>query len=73
MKAVLSTFDLLVAEWFATRFGQPTEPQVEGWPRIREGRDVLIAAPTGSGKTLAAFLIAIDGLVRRGKWYTSRR
>jgi ATP-dependent Lhr-like helicase len=61
---VLSTFDPLVAEWFATRFGQPTEPQAEGWPRIREGRDVLIAAPTGSGKTLAAFLIAIDGLVR---------
>jgi len=26
---------------------------------------VLISAPTGSGKTLAAFLIAIDGLVRR--------
>jgi ATP-dependent Lhr-like helicase len=64
---VLSTFDPLVAEWFATRFGQPTEPQVEGWPRIREGRDVLIAAPTGSGKTLAAFLIAIDGLVRRAR------
>lgn len=65
--AVLSTFDPLVAEWFATRFGQPTEPQREGWPRIREGRDVLIAAPTGSGKTLAAFLIAIDGLVRRAR------
>jgi ATP-dependent Lhr-like helicase len=64
---VLSTFDPLVAEWFAARFGQPTEPQLEGWPRIREGRDVLIAAPTGSGKTLAAFLIAIDGLVRRAR------
>jgi len=64
---VLTAFDPLVAEWFATRFGQPTEPQREGWPRIREGRDVLIAAPTGSGKTLAAFLIAIDGLVRRAR------
>jgi len=64
---VLSTFDPLVADWFSARFGQPTEPQLEGWPRIRNGGDVLIAAPTGSGKTLAAFLIAIDGLVRRAR------
>ena len=41
------------------------EPQVEGWPLIRAGRDVLISAPTGSGKTLAAFTTALDGLVRR--------
>ena len=64
---MLSGFDPLVAEWFATRFGQPTEPQSLGWPEIRAGRDVLISAPTGSGKTLAAFLIAIDSLVRRAR------
>jgi ATP-dependent Lhr-like helicase len=64
---VLSEFDPLVAEWFAARFGEPTEPQSLGWPEIRAGRDVLIAAPTGSGKTLAAFLIAIDSLVRRAR------
>jgi ATP-dependent Lhr-like helicase len=55
----------LVAGWFAARYGEPTEPQVYGWPLIRAGRDVLISAPTGSGKTLAAFTIALDGLVRR--------
>src|SRR3990172_7702821 len=54
----------LVAEWFAPRFGLPTEPQLQGWPLIASGRDVLISAPTGSGKTLAAFLLAIHGLVK---------
>ena len=55
----------LVAEWFSGRYGEPTEPQVHGWPLIAAGRDVLISAPTGSGKTLAAFTLALDGLVRR--------
>jgi ATP-dependent helicase Lhr and Lhr-like helicase len=64
---VLASFDPLVAEWFTARFGAPTEPQLLGWPQIRDGRDVLISAPTGSGKTLAAFLIAIDALVRRAR------
>ena len=60
----LEGFDPLVSEWFTTRFGAPTEPQVQGWPEIRSGHDVLISAPTGSGKTLAAFLICLDALVR---------
>ncbi|MBI2686886.1 MAG: DEAD/DEAH box helicase [Acidobacteria bacterium] len=60
-------FDSLVAEWFASRFGQPTEPQSQGWPQIAAGRDILISAPTGSGKTLAAFLICIDQLVRSAR------
>src|ERR1700685_4615539 len=60
-------FDPLVAEWFHTRFGTPTEPQIQGWPEIRAGRDVLISAPTGSGKTLAAFLICLDRLVRAAR------
>ncbi len=64
---MLSSFDPLIAEWFTTRFGSPTEPQLRGWPEIRAGKDVLISAPTGSGKTLAAFLICIDGLVRRAR------
>lgn len=54
-----------VAAWFEKRFGEPTEPQVQGWPAIQKGGNVLIAAPTGSGKTLAAFLCAIDRLVKR--------
>ena len=60
-------FDPLVSEWFRTRFGAPTEPQILGWPEIRAGHDVLISAPTGSGKTLAAFLICLDRLVRAAR------
>jgi ATP-dependent Lhr-like helicase len=62
----LESFHPAVSEWFATRLGDPTAPQREGWPPIREGRHTLIAAPTGSGKTLAAFLSAIDSLIRQG-------
>src|SRR5229473_3462518 len=63
----LSHFDPLVSEWFANRFGHPTEPQVAGWHEIAAGRNVLISAPTGAGKTLAAFLICIDKLVRAAR------
>ena len=62
----LTGFHPAVRVWFERTFGEPTPPQTEGWPAIREGRHTLIAAPTGSGKTLAAFLCAIDDLVRRG-------
>jgi len=55
----------IVTEWFVTRFGTPTEPQVHGWPSILHGKPTLISAPTGSGKTLAAFLVCIDRLFRR--------
>lgn len=54
----------VVRAWFHEVLGAPTEPQVRGWPLIREGRDVLIAAPTGSGKTLTAFLACLDALFR---------
>ncbi len=54
----------VVREWFTTRFGTPTEPQIAGWPHILAHRNTLISAPTGSGKTLAAFLACIDALVR---------
>ena len=67
MVGVLPAFDPLVADWFQARFGQPTEPQLLGWPIIRAGRDVLISAPTGSGKTLAAFLLCIDSLIQRAR------
>src|SRR4051812_48988927 len=63
----LTIFDPIIAEWFQARFGQPTEPQITGWPEIAAGRDVLISAPTGSGKTLAAFLICLDQLVRSAR------
>ena len=65
LPASLSWAHPLVAEWFVTRFGTPTEPQEQGWPHILAGRTTLISAPTGSGKTLAAFLACIDRLVRK--------
>jgi ATP-dependent Lhr-like helicase len=60
----LSTFHPAVRQWFRTRLGEPSAPQREGWPRIRAGEHVLVAAPTGSGKTLAAFLSAVDALLK---------
>ncbi len=58
----LTRFHPLIAEWFQTSVGVPTEVQTEAWPVIQSGRDALIAAPTGSGKTFAAFLSSIDRL-----------
>ena len=56
----LSRFHPLIAEWFRSQVGQPTDVQAQAWPAIQSGADVLIAAPTGSGKTFAAFLSCID-------------
>jgi ATP-dependent Lhr-like helicase len=58
-------FHPVIAEWFATRFACATDVQLQAWPAIQSGRDVLIAAPTGSGKTLAAFLSCIDRLFQQ--------
>jgi ATP-dependent Lhr-like helicase len=59
-------FHPVIRQWWASRFGDPTPAQLEGWSAIRRGEHTLIAAPTGSGKTLAAFLTSIDELVREG-------
>ena len=61
----MQEFHPLTRAWFADAFKAPTEVQLEAWPQIRAGRDVLITAPTGSGKTLAAFLGCLDSLVAR--------
>jgi ATP-dependent Lhr-like helicase len=63
---VLDAFTPAVRAWFEERLGRPTPPQEQGWPAIRRGEHVLVAAPTGSGKTLAAFLTALDGLFAQG-------
>ena len=60
------SFHPAVESWFRERLGEPTPPQLEGWPLVHAGDNVLIAAPTGSGKTLAGFLSAIDSLLRQG-------
>ncbi|THI85122.1 MAG: DEAD/DEAH box helicase [Nitrospira sp. CG24A] len=62
---LLALFHPLIAEWFASNVGTPTEAQQQAWPAIQSGADVLIAAPTGSGKTFAAFLSCIDHLFKQ--------
>ena len=61
----LSRFHPLIAEWFKSSVGVPTDVQAQAWPAIQSGADVLIAAPTGSGKTFAAFLSCIDHLFNK--------
>jgi ATP-dependent helicase Lhr and Lhr-like helicase len=61
----LSRFHPLIAEWFTSTVGTPTEVQAQAWSAIQSGVDVLVAAPTGSGKTFAAFLSCIDYLFKQ--------
>src|SRR6516165_2187130 len=66
MTAPSGLFHPAVAAWFERTFRAPTAAQMEAWPAIKAGSNVLVAAPTGSGKTFAAFMAAIDDLVRQG-------
>src|SRR5262249_5739281 len=65
-KPAAALFHPAVSAWFGAWFAARRAVQVQAWPAIQSGCNVLIAAPTGSGKTLAAFLAAIDALVREG-------
>lgn len=56
----------LVWRWFTETFGEPSDPQRQGWPAIASGAYTLILAPTGTGKTLAAFLWELNELIVRG-------
>src|SRR5678810_617340 len=61
----LARFHPLIAHWFGSSVGTPTDVQVQAWPVIQSGQDALVAAPTGSGKTLAAFLSSVDQLFKQ--------
>lgn len=56
-------FHPAIKKWFVEKIGQPTQPQMLGWPLIDRGANTLILAPTGSGKTLAAFLAGINRVI----------
>ncbi|MBA5861984.1 MAG: DEAD/DEAH box helicase [Nitrospira sp. CR1.1] len=58
-------FHPIIADWFTAKFTVATDVQLQAWPEIQSGRDLLISAPTGSGKTLAAFLSCIDRLFQQ--------
>jgi ATP-dependent Lhr-like helicase len=45
---------------------EPTPPQVQAWPLVARGEDVLIIAPTGSGKTEAALLPLLGRVIMGG-------
>src|SRR4051812_23291741 len=59
----LEGFTPQVRDWFLRSFEEPTRAQIQAWPAIARGENVLLSAPTGSGKTLAAFLWALDQFV----------
>ncbi|MCL2719967.1 MAG: DEAD/DEAH box helicase [Treponema sp.] len=58
------TFHPIIRTWFAETFEKPTPVQIQAWPLIERGENVLALAPTGSGKTLTAFLSAISSFCR---------
>src|SRR6266487_1301194 len=64
--SMLTRFHPLVRRWFKETFGEPSDPQREGWPAIASGAHTLILAPTGTGKTLAAFLWELNEIIERG-------
>ena len=63
----LGGFHPIVRRWFTETLGQPSPPQVRGWPAIASGAHTLILAPTGTGKTLAAFLWELNALITDGQ------
>lgn len=66
MPRALAPFHPIVQRWFEETLGEPSAPQVQGWPAIASGAHALILAPTGTGKTLAAFLWELNALITQG-------
>lgn len=69
----LDIFDSLTSGWFLRALGKPTAVQMEAWPAIASGDNVLVSAPTGTGKTLSAFLVFIDKLLAESRAGTLKK
>lgn len=63
---VLDIFHPVISEWFTNNIGNPSAPQVQAWPAVQRGENVLVIAPTGAGKTLSAFMECINFLFVQG-------
>ena len=48
--SVLDLFHPVIAHWFASEIGEPTEIQRKAWQEIASGSHVLLTAPTGIGE-----------------------
>ena len=48
-------------------FPKPTEPQEKTFPKVLEGKNVLLISPTATGKTEAAFLPVLSMLLQAPK------
>lgn len=69
-KDVEGSLDVLVRDWFFSRFEDFSDTQKYGVLPIFERKSILISAPTGGTKTLTAFLSILNYLVslaRRGE------
>jgi len=60
---ILESLDVLVRDWFFSRFEDFSDAQLYGVLPIFERKNILVSAPTGGTKTLTAFLSILNYLV----------
>jgi ATP-dependent Lhr-like helicase len=66
-RSPFSSLSPSVREFLAeSGIAEPTPPQVQAWPLVAAGENVLIVAPTGSGKTEAVLLPLLGRIAQKG-------
>ena len=65
--AALEDFHPAVRSWFEGRFGTATPAQEQAWPALKQGKNVLVAAPTGLHAEVAIPLLkqGVDLLIEK--------